>query len=245
MKVYLEDAKKIFLSPPEDIIYEGQGLKIFDNFLKLVGYIIPNKINAEELSVYLNFLVNDIRNQNCGFHNSEGFKQLFTQFKNDSIGLDRWLSYLPDYLKRVTPKEFYQEFIGFFKSSFYDLPIEETEEDYGCIEIEPDVIDISNKNKADVLAALYNHAKPIGMGTVQYDPRPIDRELAEKIIEKMGYSFGYLKGRPIKTCLEDNIISVWAYNRDNDEEGLAQRAIATCPNITKKEDKKPKKKEYK
>ncbi len=245
MSTYLENAKKTFLSPPQNLIYEGQGLKAFENFLKLLGYVIPNKINAEELNVYLTFLVNDIRNQNLGFHNSKEYKKIFKLFEEETTEIDKWLSYLPNFLKRVTPKEFYQEFIPIFKNSFYELSVEDTEEDYGYIEIEPDVIDISNKNKADVLAALYNHAKPVGMGVVQYDPTPINREIAEKILKQMGYNFSYLKGRPIKISLEDDIIVVWAYNRDNDEDGLAQRAIATCPNIKKKAEKKPYQKEYK
>ena len=33
--------------------------------------------------------------------------------------------------------------------------------------------------------------------------------------------------------MEDNIIYVGSYNRDNDYDGLAQQAISTCPNINK------------
>ena len=50
----------------------------------------------------------------------------------------------------------------------------------------------------------------------------------------MGYYFDYLKGRPIKCNMEEDIIYVGSYNRDNDYDGLAQKAISTCPNINKK-----------
>ena len=61
-KVYLENARQIFLRPPKDeVYYEGRNLPQFDNFITMLGYVVPNKITAEELIVYLEFLVNDIK----------------------------------------------------------------------------------------------------------------------------------------------------------------------------------------
>ena len=85
------------------------------------------------------------------------------------------------------------------------------------LSVEEDYIDISNKNKADVLAAVYNNAKPIGMGIIHYDPTPMTREQSQYILDN------------------SDILYVYAYNRDNNQDGLAQRAIATCPNVKAKQ----------
>lgn len=231
-KVYLENARQVFLRPPRDVYYEGRGVKDFDEFIKMLGYIIPNKLTSEELIVYLKFLINDIKDKTCRFHNSKSFKKIFESYLPLSDNLEKWMTYLPDFIQKFTTAEFNIEFIKLYKKSFYQLePDDNKEHDYGCIEIEPNVIDISNKDKAEVLAALYNHSKPLGMGLLQYDPTPMTVEVARMVLEKMGYSFGYLKGRTMKVNLEGDIIYVHRYNADNNYPGLAQKAISTCKNI--------------
>ena len=42
----------------------------------------------------------------------------------------------------------------------------------------------------------------------------------------------YVMGRPLKCTFSDNLVYVAGYNNDN-EPGLAQRAIATCQDIEK------------
>lgn len=237
-KVYLENARKTFLNPPKnEVYYEGRNLPEFDNFIRMLGYVVPNRLAPDELIVFLEFLINDIKDGVCRFHNSTAFKEAFNNY--NAGNLEMWVTYFPSFAKAISTPEFYEEFIKLFRKSFYKLDSQEEKDvDYGCVEIEKDIIDISNKNKADVLAALYNSAKPVGMGIVQYDPTPMTREIAEYVIEKMGYYFDYLKGRPIKCNLEDDIIRVGSYNRDNNQDGLAQKAISMCPNINKGYSKK-------
>lgn len=233
-KVYLENARQIFLTPPRNVYYDGRGDKEFDTFIKMLGYIVPNKLTAEELIVYLKFLMKDIKDKTCRFQNSKAFKEIFENYLLWSDNLEMWMTYFPEFIQKFTPSEFYSEFIEMFRESFYQLePEQEKEQDYGCVEIEPDVIDISNKDKAEVLAALYNHSKPIGMGIVQYDPTPMTIEVARMALKKMGYCFSYLKGRTMKVNLEGDIVYVYGYNRDNNCPGLAQKAISKCKNITK------------
>lgn len=229
-KIYIENAKKTFLNP-ETNYFEGLSSQPFNTFLRLLGYIIPNKITPEELIVYLEFLIKDIKDGICRFQNSSVFKQEFENYRSESGNLEFWLTYFPNFMQTETPELFYNEFLRLFKKAFYQLDSEEEEIDYGYTEIEPDVIDISNKDKAEVLASLYNHSKPIGMGIVQYDPTPMTVEIARKILEKNGYKYNYLKGRTMKINLESDIIHVYGYNRDNDSPGLAQRAISKCKNI--------------
>ena len=231
---YLDNVKQIFLHPLRDVYYEGRGSREFDEFIEMLGIVLPDRVTPEELIVFMKFLINDIRNRNCGFLNSERFRELFEEYLEVSGSLDLWMTYMPSFVQAVSSPEFNREFLDLFKKSFYHVEDEEEEEkDYGCVEVEKNVIDISNKDKAEVLAALYNHSKPIGMGIVQYDPRPMPVEIARQLLDKMGYNYDYLKGRVMKINLEGDTIRVGAYNRDNDCPGLAQKAISTCRNIDK------------
>lgn len=230
---YLENVKETFLNPPRDVYYEGRDSRELNNFIKLLGYVLPNRITPEELMVFMQFLVKDIKDGTCRFLNSRAFKEGFEDYLDVSGNLDMCLTYMPSFIQSISSSEFSEEFLELFKKSFYQMEDLQEEQDYGCIEIEPDVIDISNKDKAEVLAALYNHSKPIGMGITQYDPTPMTVEVARIVLEKLGYSFGYLKGRTMKVNLENDIIWVHRYNADNNHPGLAQKAISTCKNIDK------------
>jgi len=86
------------------------------------------------------------------------------------------------------------------------------------------MIDISGLNKADVLAALYNASKPLGMGFLQYDPKPMDRAEAERLIERGSY-VDYVGGRVMKVNLGGDMLDPWLYDRDNGD-GAAARAIS-------------------
>jgi hypothetical protein len=90
-----------------------------------------------------------------------------------------------------------------------------------------ETINIAHLDKADVLAALYNSAQPLGLGFLQYDPEPMTRDQAALILEKQTY-FDYLKGRVMKLDLEGDTGSTRWYDRDNGE-GAAARAIASIP----------------
>lgn len=231
---YLDNVKQTFINPPRDVYYEGRDSREFDNFIKLLGYVLPNRITPEELIVFMKFLVKDIKDGTCRFLNSRAFKETFEDYLDVSGNLDMWMTYMPSFIQSISSSEFNEEFLELFRKGFYHMEDEQEEEkDYGCVEVEPDVIDISNKDKAEVLAALYNHSKPIGMGIVQYDPTPMTVEVARMVLEKMGYSFGYLKGRTMKVNLEEDTIWVYRYNADNNHPGLAQKAISTCKNIDK------------
>jgi hypothetical protein len=69
-----------------------------------------------------------------------------------------------------------------------------------------DTVSIKGLNKADVLCALYNHARPVGLGFLQVDDKIMDRETAEQILaDRTG--FEYLKGRPLKISLATDDVS--------------------------------------
>ncbi len=85
-------------------------------------------------------------------------------------------------------------------------------------------IDISKMNKAEVLAALYNNSKPLGMGYLHYDPTPMTKEEAEEMLKEQTF-FDYVKGRLMKINMDGDILSTRSYDRDNGE-GTARRALS-------------------
>ena len=102
-----------------------------------------------------------------------------------------------------------------------------------------ETIDLKGLDKAAVLAALYNAAKPQGLGFLHFDPAPMtvpeasillaDRQAKLKEFNSTGGNldeiyFDYLKGRVMKVDLSGDELIFWLYDRDNGE-GAAQRAI--------------------
>lgn len=81
--------------------------------------------------------------------------------------------------------------------------------------IEKEMISIVGLNKAEVLAALYNHACSQGLGNFTFDPRPMSREEAAELLKIDPY-FDYVKGRVLKVDLASDE-SFWPglYDRDN------------------------------
>lgn len=86
------------------------------------------------------------------------------------------------------------------------------------------MVDIKGLNKAEVLAALYNNSKPLGLGFLHFDPMDMTVAEAEEILNQTTY-FDYLKGRVMKVDLSSgDSFEEWLYDRDNGK-GAAQRVI--------------------
>lgn len=89
-------------------------------------------------------------------------------------------------------------------------------------------IDIKGLDKAEVLLALYNHSKPLGMGWLQELSmgKAYTIEDARKDLENSSpdYYFDYLYGRVMKVDLSKDTFDGWLYDRDNGE-GKAQKVI--------------------
>lgn len=103
-----------------------------------------------------------------------------------------------------------------------------------------DEIDIKGIDKAELLAALYNNSRPMGMGFLQARPGELTIEQAR---EACGYGddstrmlgknaagnrelyFDYLHGRPLKSDLSGDTFRPWGYDRDNGGDGTAARII--------------------
>lgn len=80
--------------------------------------------------------------------------------------------------------------------------------------------------KKAVLAALYNSARPFGLGILLYDPKPMTEEDAQEILDSStSRYFDYLKGRLMKVDLsDDNEFDERLFDRDYGP-GSAARVI--------------------
>lgn len=88
------------------------------------------------------------------------------------------------------------------------------------------MIDIRGLSKADVLIALYNHAKPRGMGYLHYTPTDMTPEQATELLDALPDSyFDYVGGRVLKVDLSGTSFNEALYDRDNGT-GAAERALA-------------------
>jgi len=93
-------------------------------------------------------------------------------------------------------------------------------------------IDISNKNKASLLASLHNHTKAIGLGVLHDAGRDMTIEEAQKIIDEHEHDemyVDYLWGRPLKVKLSDDEIRTDLYDRDAGE-GMCLVAVNKAEN---------------
>ena len=78
--------------------------------------------------------------------------------------------------------------------------------------------------KAEVLATLYNHALPRGLGIFAFVPGNMSVDEAEKYLAQTT-RFDYVKGRCLKVDLSDNKgFEEWLYDREYGN-GTAQKAV--------------------
>jgi len=85
-------------------------------------------------------------------------------------------------------------------------------------------IDISKLDKAAVLAALYNHSQPLGLGFLHATPEDMSNSEARQLLDGGQEYFDYLKGRVMKIDLKDDELHTDLYNRDNGD-GAAESAL--------------------
>lgn len=77
-------------------------------------------------------------------------------------------------------------------------------------------------SRAEALAALFNTAKPQGLGNLQYNSSHVMNELEAEMILSKGEYVDYLEGRVIKTKFDSDIeIDTTLYDRDNGEDAGA------------------------
>ncbi|CAO4838974.1 MAG: hypothetical protein CNLJKLNK_00899 [Holosporales bacterium] len=84
-------------------------------------------------------------------------------------------------------------------------------------------VDITGVPKEAVLMALYNVAKPQGLGFMHYRNENMTMEEAKAIVDSC-LDFDYLMGRVMKVNLSKDLLNVYLFNRDNGP-NAAQNAL--------------------
>lgn len=85
-------------------------------------------------------------------------------------------------------------------------------------------MDITGINKAEILAALYNNSKPLGMGMIHFTPEDMTVTEAQELLDAGQTYFDYHKGRVMKISLKGDEFRTDLYNRDNGQ-GAAEDVI--------------------
>jgi len=81
-------------------------------------------------------------------------------------------------------------------------------------------------DKAEVFAALFNKAKPQGLGFLHYNPAPMTAEQAKERFGECSEYFDYVDGRVMKVNLSGTELETGLYNCDNGA-NAAEDVIAT------------------
>ncbi len=83
------------------------------------------------------------------------------------------------------------------------------------------MVNIKGLDKAEVLMALYNRAKPQGASFLHYAPNPLSKEEAITLLKTHTY-FDYVQGRVMKVDLKSNVeFEEYLYDRDNGDSAAA------------------------
>ena len=94
----------------------------------------------------------------------------------------------------------------------------------GCSDSE--CVDASDIPLGLLLAALYNHSRPVGMGLLKADARVMSEAAADAHLQSGKTYFDYLKGRPLKVQLRDPAcINPHGFDRDNGGRGALLRIV--------------------
>lgn len=188
-----------------------------------------HKIVPIGMVVLLTCAIDDLQRERCGFTQKVEFPEIL---KEEKIQIALYMSWFPLIVDNFGNEEFAEEFRKLFAEFICNPqpPVAKAQVNFGVKIVKEGFVDISNKDKAEVLAALYNNSHPLGMGFIQYEPKPMTVDEARKILEETTY-FDYLKGRVMKVSLEGDIVNVSEYNRNNGA-AAAETIISGCSNIS-------------
>lgn len=213
--LYLEDAPKCF--EEARTLFYGNGHEA--EFYHQLAHMLPDVVDVDTLILAIRIALNDEDRE-----------------ERDTVG---FIAIIPKYIEQIASKEFSLEFREKYIKEVLGIDKPELpEEDYGIVEIEDDIIDLSDKDKYEVLAFLYNAAIPVGAGFMQYNPSTWDKDTAEYYWNNFAESdeegnvyFRYVLGRLLHVRFNeiDNYVDVHAYNKENIE-GFAQKVISKVPN---------------
>ena len=209
------DARKVKCVPSE-----------LHDLCDFLAEIMPNQVTPIGLVSFVTAVIEKLLGDKEEFNG----KKFSWELKNEKYRLAIYMNYFPLIVDELASADFSKEFRKYFDISFGEsLPPIENEGEYDVMVIARDVVDISNKDKAEVLAALYNRAHPRGVGILDYNPSQMSIEEARNLLKENSY-FDLINGRVMRVNLSSNVLITYAYNRENGD-GSAERIISHCRNI--------------
>lgn len=177
------------------------------------------------LVILITCALDDLKHERCGFATKVEFPEVLKENKMEIL---IYMSWMPQIVDSFGDEEFADEFRELFAQFICTpQPKATAEGEFEVKVLDDGRIDISKKDKAEVLAALYNASHPHGYGFLQFTSEHMSVEQAREILSETE-DFDYLYGRVMKISLKGDIISVWGYDQNNGE-GAAAKAISTCP----------------
>ena len=198
------------------------------DFCDYLADVSDQEAIPESMIMLLHCALDDLEREKCGFPKRIPFPETL---KEEKYQIVTYLRYFPLIVDKIANKEFAEEFREIFTEVFGEAqpPEDNLLETCGVKIIRRGLVDISTKDKAEVLAALYNSAHPQGIGIFQYDPKPMSIEEARDLLKEKTY-FERLLGRGMKIDLESNEVPTLGYNMYYGE-GAAERVISQCRNV--------------
>ena len=83
-----------------------------------------------------------------------------------------------------------------------------------------------------VMCALYDYARPVGLGRLHANAAPpteavFDEDITVNLLGHKRYSPDYINGRPIPITWQDGVLKhLWLYDRDHGGPGTAFRIVS-------------------
>lgn len=74
------------------------------------------------------------------------------------------------------------------------------------------IFDLTGRNKADLLAKLYNASRAQGLGYLEFDPADMGIEEAQALIDSGKTWFDYVKGRVMKVRIDGHTLDVTLFD---------------------------------
>ena len=193
------------------------------DFCDYLAGVVDNQVTPMDLTMLVAKVLDSLLRDEQKY----GDKEFPNKLENEKYQITIYMNYFPLIVDELASQEFSQEFRENFDNAFGEsLPPIVNDGEYGVTVISRDVVDISNKDKAEVLSALYNYSHPTGAGVLDYDPSPMSVEEAKELLKEGSY-FDVINGRVMKVNLSRNVLITYAYNRENGD-GSAERIISHC-----------------
>lgn len=205
------------------------------NLCMYLSILIDNQhsssITPDMLLMYFCIAINDIKEDRYSSFCEDDLKKRLNTGKHEFFA---YMGYFPLVIDNISEKIFAKKFREIFSVIFGEIaqpPIEEKKIVGITIVEEGKIVDISNKDIAEVFSNLYNNARPQDdLGIIGFSTKNMSVEEARHIL-KTRQSFDYFNGRALKLDFyEPAKFRIDIYNTYNGI-GSAEKIISQCKNI--------------